>query len=201
MISRRTFLLAAGLAAALAASAGPAWIGGAPAARAADGEKDDGKGEGKGRKGRDGEKKGGKDGGKEGEKDGDGGGKKDAKDEPKDPKDTPEGKECLAIGGEFERRDAAALAARVRPKGKVRINLSGTAAEYGRDQASAVLDEWFREKEVTKVVLRSVKDLQGELTVTWRARGSDRSERKTLLVTIEKRDKGEGYWLTRLELL
>lgn len=119
-------------------------------------------------------------------------------------KSTPEWKALEAVGAEIQAKDAQALADRVRRKGKVRIKLGAERdGEYAPDQAKAVLDDWFADKRDLRLELASVKDLLGEFKLTFRKDGSDKLLERRLGVTLEKKekDKGEGWFLARIEIL
>lgn len=197
----RTVAAVAGAAALLAAA--PGWAQQEEKDKGGDGAKN-------GKGGKNGEKDPPKDGGKDGEK-GAKGGEKGPKDpdkprekdpekpKEKDPKDAPEWKACEAIGAEFAGKKSKALAARVRPGGKLDLKLGETSGRYAADQAAEVLDGWFKTKGEMTVKLRSVKDLLGSFDLTVRRAGTDREVKHQLLVEIQKREKGEGFHLVRLE--
>lgn len=168
-----------------------------PSARAGD-DKDgkDGKGQQDGRKDKDGKGKGkGKDGKDGKEKDGE---------KEKDPKDTPEWKACAAIAAEFRAADAAALAARIRPKGTATISLdeSGT---YSAEQAAPVLERWFKGKMDLTVEVNSVKDHLATCRLTYRPQGAGpkKTVERTLLIRIEPKGRaaGGGFHLVSLSLV
>ena len=121
------------------------------------------------------------------------------KDKEKDPKDTAEWKECERIGASFRAKDSAALVGCMRKKGKLKIKLGGTDGDFDKEQAQQNLDTWFDGKSDLEVEMKSLSDLTGTLDLKFRTTGKDRKLSRKLVVTLEKKDKGEGFFLTKLE--
>jgi hypothetical protein len=142
----------------------------------------------------------GKDGGapKNGDKDA---GDKKAGEKKKDERDTPAGKACAAVGADFQAKNAQALVDRVRPKGKLQLSLGSAGDAYAADQAKAVLDAWFKDKKDLKLELTSVDGLTGKFKLTYRKDGTDKPSEQSLYVTVEKKEKGEGFHLAKIEIL
>lgn len=135
-----------------------------------------------------------KDGGKNG------GGKNGAKNEKaaeKEPKDTPEGKEAIAIGKEFASKDAAALVARINPDGKVKLALGDKEQSFAPDQAKGVLKDWFKGKGDITVELKKMDGNVGIFKLTIKT--GEKTRTGELHVQISKKDKGDGYYLVRIE--
>ena len=148
--------------------------------------KDDGKDDEKG-KSKDEEDKGSKD-GKDGEKE-----------------QTPEEKELRALGGEFARKDVAALIRRVPAdvgdgkEGKVRLRLGDEDGTFGRTQAREILEKWLEARTITRVRLKSTKDLVGTFTLKFRVRGKEKEFERTLVARIA-RAEGDAFVLKELEV-
>ena len=136
---------------------------------------------------------------KDGDKKDKGAQKEDTKD--KDGKDTPEGKAGAAIGADFQAKDSQRLVDRIKPKGKLRLSLGDGSDEYATEQAKGVLDEWFKDKKDIRVELTSAKDLLATLKLKFRKDGSDKDAEKTLLLTLEKKEKGGGFHLAKIEIV
>jgi hypothetical protein len=118
----------------------------------------------------------------------------------KDPKDTQVGKVCNEIGGNFQDKDSDAVVGRVRDGAKLYLALGAKGDSYGAKQAKVVLDKWFEDKKGLKLELTSVSEMTGKFKISWREGGTDKRTEKTLCITVE-RVKGEGFHLTKLELL
>lgn len=119
----------------------------------------------------------------------------------KDPKDTPEWKECEKIGALFQAKDSTGLVDRMRKKGKLTLALGATKGDFEEKQAGPNLDTWFEGKTDLEVEMKSIRDLDGTLTLSFKHKGKDKKVTKNLVVTIEKKEKVEGYFLTKLELV
>jgi len=119
----------------------------------------------------------------------------------KDERDTPAGKACASVGAEFQAKSSQALVDRVRPKGKLQLALGSAADGYAADQAKAVLDAWFKDKKDLKAELTSVTGLTGKFKLTYRKDGTDKPSEQSLYVTVEKKEKGEGFHLAKIEIL
>ena len=117
-------------------------------------------------------------------------------------KRTPEWKTLEAVGAEVQAKDAEALVARMRKKGKIHLGLGPERdGEFAREQATTVLGAWFEDKRELSLELKSMKDLLGEFKLTFRKDGSDKLIERRLGITLEKREKTEGFVLTRIEFL
>ncbi|MCE9638421.1 MAG: hypothetical protein K8T90_22190 [Planctomycetes bacterium] len=136
---------------------------------------------------------------KEGDKKDKGAQKDDKKD--KNGKDTAEGKASAAVGAEFQAKDSQALVNRIKAKGTLRLSLGDGTNDYAAEQAKPVLDDWFKDKKDIRVELTSAKELLGTLKLKYRKDGSDKDTEKVLLVTLEKKEKGEGFTLAKIEIV
>lgn len=139
----------------------------------------------------------------------DGGKKGKGKDKDKDDKEkereeqrkSAEGREAVAVAGEFAAKASSSLKARIRPKGKLTLNLGAKNGDYAEDQAPQILDEWFGDKKDLKAEFSGLDGLTATFKLTFGTKGSDKAQEKRLLVTIEKKTEGEGFWLAKLELV
>lgn len=118
-----------------------------------------------------------------------------------DPKETPVGRACSQIGGDFRGKRSQALVDRVRPKGKLHLALGAAGDKYAADQAKAVLEEWFKDKKDLRLELKSVTGLTGKFDLTWRQDGSDKESARTLCITLERKERAEGFFLAKIEIL
>lgn len=118
---------------------------------------------------------------------------------------TAEEKELEKIGKEFAAGDVDALIARIPEKndkgkeGKVKLNVGDSDGRFNRTQARGILDKWFADRVITKVELKSTKDLVGTFTLKFRPRGEGGERERTLVIHIA-RDGDDGFVLKEIEV-
>jgi len=118
---------------------------------------------------------------------------------------TAEEKELEAIGADFEDEDVDALIARIPEdvgdgkEGKVRLKLGKDDGTFKRTQATKILEGWLESRTITRVKVKSTKDLVGTFDLKWRRRTKETEVEATLVVRIAKVDDG-GFVLELLEV-
>ncbi len=125
----------------------------------------------------------------------------------KEEEKTPEEKELAAIGKDFKDKDVEALIARVPEKagkgkeGKLRLRLGKDDGTFKRTQAQTIIERWLESRTITRVKLKSTKDLVGTFVLKYRRRGKETELERTLLVRIaEGEGEGAGFVLKELEV-
>lgn len=133
---------------------------------------------------------------------GDNGGKRKERTEEK----TAEEKELEAIGKEFKDKDVDALIARVPEKvgkekkeGRIRLLLGDDDGTFGRTQAKGIIEDWLADREITRVKLKSTKDLVGTFVLKFRPRKKNKEVERTLVIRIAGSEE-DGFVLKDLEV-
>ena len=84
-------------------------------------------------------------------------------------------------------------------EGKVRLRLGDEDGTFGRTQAREILEKWLEARTITRVRLKSTKDLVGTFTLKFRVRGKEKEFERTLVARIA-RAEGDAFVLKELEV-